>query len=68
MMEGAEQKVREYIQNTRRKSARYLQRLVQEESVRGRESKAQAIIIEKCRELGLKMDIWAEIFLNQVGE
>lgn len=58
MMEGAEQKVREYIHNTRRKSARYLQRLVQEESVRGRESKAQAIIIEKCRELGLKMDIW----------
>lgn len=35
-----------------------LQRLVQEDSTRGNENKAQAIIIEKCRQLGLELDIW----------
>jgi len=37
---------------------RFLQKLVQEESVRYQESKGQAVIIEKCRELGLHLDIW----------
>jgi len=57
-MEGELRKVKEYICTHKIKGAEYLQRLVQEGSVRGRESSAQAIIIEKCRELGLKMDIW----------
>ncbi|MBM4762022.1 peptidase [Bacillus sp. B15-48] len=57
-MEEAERRVRDYIWNNQEKGARYLQRLVQEDSVRGKESKAQAIIIEKCRQLGMKMDIW----------
>lgn len=37
---------------------RLLKRLVQEESTRGQENKGQAVIIEKCRQLGLKLDIW----------
>ncbi|RFU61720.1 peptidase [Bacillus sp. V59.32b] len=35
-----------------------LQRLVQEPSRREQEGKAQAIIVEKCRELGLEIDLW----------
>ncbi|WP_421378998.1 peptidase [Bacillus salacetis] len=50
--------VRQWIQNQETQAVRLLQKLVQEKSVRGNESKAQAVIIEKCRELGLKLDIW----------
>lgn len=57
-MEEEKRKVREYIRNHHSRGARYLQRVVQEGSIRGQESSAQAIIIEKCRELGMKMDIW----------
>ncbi|RSD26266.1 peptidase [Mesobacillus subterraneus] len=57
-MQNAEQKVRSYITENRIKGTRLLQKLVQEPSVRGNESGAQAVIIEKCRELGLEMDIW----------
>ena len=57
-VEEEKRKVREYIQRNQSKGARYLQRVVQEGSIRGQESSAQAIIIEKCRELGMTMDIW----------
>lgn len=57
-MQAAEQKVRHYIKENRIRGTRLLQRLVQEASTRGEESGAQAVIIEKCRELGLEMDIW----------
>ncbi|MGM0899793.1 MAG: peptidase [Bacillota bacterium] len=57
-MEEEKRKVREYIRHHQVEGARYLQRVVQEGSIRGHESRAQAIIIEKCRELGMKMDIW----------
>jgi acetylornithine deacetylase len=57
-VEEEKRKVREYIWLNQNKGARYLQRVVQEGSIRGQESSAQAIIIEKCRELGMKMDIW----------
>lgn len=57
-MEEEKRKVREYIRHHHGEGARYLQRVVQESSIRGNESRAQAIIIEKCRELGMKMDIW----------
>jgi len=55
---SAEQKVRSYITENRIRGTRLLQKLVQEGSTRGNESGAQAVIIEKCRELGLEMDIW----------
>jgi acetylornithine deacetylase len=50
--------IREWIQNNRTKGIVLLQKLVQERSTRGEESKAQAIIIEKLREIGVKLDIW----------
>lgn len=57
-MSSADQKVRNYITGNRIRGTRLLQKLVQEGSTRGNESGAQAVIIEKCRELGLEMDIW----------
>lgn len=53
-----EKKIKEWLTANRSKGIRFLQRLVQEGSTRGNESKAQAIIIEKCRKLGLSLDIW----------
>jgi len=50
--------IKEWLNKNRKKGINLLQRLVQESSIRGNESKAQAIIIEKCRELGLHVDIW----------
>ncbi|WP_044022128.1 peptidase [Bacillus sp. SG-1] len=50
--------VKQWIQSRELQAVRLLQKLVQEKSVRGNESKAQAVIIEKCREIGLKLDIW----------
>ncbi|MCM3664356.1 peptidase [Mesobacillus subterraneus] len=57
-MHSAEEKVRNYITENRIRGTRLLQKLVQEPSTRGNESGAQAVIVEKCRELGLEMDIW----------
>lgn len=53
-----QKRIREWLNSNRKKGKYLLQRLVQEGSIRGNESSAQAIIIEKCRELGLDLDIW----------
>jgi acetylornithine deacetylase len=50
--------VKEWLKENRARGARMLQKLVQEDSTRGKESIAQAIVIEKCRQLGLELDIW----------
>lgn len=52
------QQIHERIKVHRNSTIRLLQRLVQEKSVSGNESGAQAIIIEKLREIGLHIDIW----------
>ncbi|WP_071459866.1 peptidase [Bacillus massilinigeriensis] len=57
-MKKQENTLREYIRCNKETGIRFLQRLVQQGSVRGEESGAQAIIIEKCRELGMELDIW----------
>jgi acetylornithine deacetylase len=50
--------VRKWLKENQTKGIRLLQLLVQENSTRGKESGAQAIMIEKCRQLGLHLDIW----------
>ncbi|MDF2854530.1 MAG: acetylornithine deacetylase [Neobacillus sp.] len=50
--------IKQWLKDNRAKGARFLQILVQENSTRENESSAQAIIIEKCRQLGLDLDIW----------
>lgn len=57
-MEKMEQDMKKWLTANRMDGVKLLQRLVQERSIRGEESKAQAIIIEKLREIGLNLDIW----------
>lgn len=51
-------KVKQWLEENKQRGTRLLQQLVQEGSIRGNESSAQAVIIEKCRKLGLTLDIW----------
>ncbi len=53
-----EEKITQWIDEHKDEYTKFLQKLVQEESTRGQESKGQAVIVEKCRELGLTLDIW----------
>jgi acetylornithine deacetylase len=51
-------KIKQWLEENKQRGTRLLQQLVQEGSIRGNESSAQAVIIEKCRKLGLTLDIW----------
>ncbi|WP_071394500.1 peptidase [Bacillus tuaregi] len=57
-MEKLEEDIKVWLTVNQAAGTRLLQRLVQERSIRGEESKAQAIIIEKLRQIGLQLDIW----------
>lgn len=57
-MENPELQIKQWLKSNRARGARLLQLLVQENSTRGYESSTQAIVIEKCRQLGLTLDIW----------
>ncbi|WP_338469550.1 peptidase [Niallia sp. XMNu-256] len=57
-MEQQEAAIKTWLIENRLKGIQLLQRLVQEKSVRSEESKAQALIIEKLRRMGLTLDIW----------
>jgi len=50
--------IHEWLNRQRKAGIRLLSQLVQEASTKGNESNAQAIILEKCRQLGLEIDIW----------
>ncbi|MFD6440481.1 peptidase [Peribacillus sp. NPDC060186] len=53
-----EEKIRTWLNEHRTNGIRLLQKLVQEPSKRGQEGSAQAIVVEKCRQLGLEIDLW----------
>ncbi|MED1467923.1 peptidase [Bacillus salipaludis] len=57
-MKTKEDRVKNWLNDNRNRGAKLLQLMVQENSTRGNESGAQAIVIEKCRQLGLDLDIW----------
>ncbi|OLS37794.1 peptidase [Bacillus sp. MRMR6] len=57
-MKKREELVKQWLRSHQARGAKLLQILVQENSTRGNESSAQAVIIEKCRQLGLTLDIW----------
>lgn len=57
-MTKKEVQIKQWLKDNRARGARLLQLLVRENSTRGNESSAQAIVIEKCRQLGLVLDIW----------
>ncbi|MDQ0217955.1 peptidase [Peribacillus cavernae] len=50
--------IQQWLKQHRMKGIKLLQRLVQEPSRRGQEGKAQALMAETCRELGLSIDLW----------
>ncbi|WP_129690740.1 peptidase [Gottfriedia acidiceleris] len=50
--------IQDYISNHKAKTIDLLKQLVMENSVSGNESKAQAIVLEKLRELELDLDVW----------
>lgn len=64
-MKNHEESIKQWLKDNRARGTRFLQILVQENSIRGNESSAQAVIIEKCRQLGLNLDIW-EIDRNEL--
>lgn len=47
-----------WLQDNRKNGIQLLQKLVQEPSKRYHEESAQAIVVEKCRQLGLDIDLW----------
>jgi acetylornithine deacetylase len=57
-LKNHEMQIKQWLKDNRARGARLLQVLVQENSTRGNESSTQAIVIEKCRQLGLSLDIW----------
>ncbi|MGJ7909522.1 peptidase [Neobacillus sp. LXY-1] len=57
-MINQKERIKTWLKGNRARGARLLQILVRENSTRGNESGAQAVLIEKCRQLGLTMDIW----------
>ncbi|MFF2877868.1 peptidase [Gottfriedia sp. NPDC057991] len=50
--------IQDYISEHKEKTVDLLKQLVMENSVSGNESKAQAIVLEKLRELDLDLDVW----------
>ena len=65
-VETIEKTLKDYLKDNRLRGTRLLQKLVQEDSTRGNESSAQAVIVEKCRQLGLHVDIWGN-WRNKTG-
>lgn len=55
---NVEASIKQWLYNHEQDGIDLLQKLVQEPSKRGREAKAQAIIMEKCKQLNLKIDCW----------
>ncbi|WP_110112242.1 peptidase [Bacillus sp. CGMCC 1.16541] len=50
--------IRTWIQDNRQEGIKLLKRFVQEASTQGNEKHAQAIVVEKLRQIGLNIDIW----------
>jgi acetylornithine deacetylase len=57
-MRDLHQLIKNKLNEKKKSTVELLQKLVQEDSTRGNEYRAQAVIIEKCRELGMELDIW----------
>ncbi|WP_078409727.1 peptidase [Priestia abyssalis] len=57
-MEQYKERIHQWLLDNRSRGTRILKRLVQEASVQGAEKYAQALIVEKLRQLGLPIDIW----------
>ncbi len=52
------EQIRNYIHTHKSEAIAFASYLVQQSSVRGNEGEMQAIVVEKCRQLGLEIDLW----------
>ena len=50
--------IRRYIYEHEKEAVSLVSHLVQQPSTRGDEGETQAIVVEKCRQLGLEIDLW----------
>ena len=57
-MKQYKERIHQWLSENRLRGTRLLKCLVQEASVQGSEKYAQALVIEKLRQLGLQIDIW----------
>ncbi|KZZ84262.1 MULTISPECIES: peptidase [Bacillaceae] len=48
----------QWLDNNQHRAVKLLQKLVEQPSTQGNEASAQAIVLEKCRQIGLEIDIW----------
>ena len=53
-----DQQISTWLEANRKNGTSLLQKLVQEPSIRYHEESTQAIVVEKCRQLGLDIDLW----------
>lgn len=53
-----QQKIESYIDEHAAEAIEFLQKLIQQPSVQGNEKNAQAIVIQKLKDLGLEVDVW----------
>lgn len=53
-----QQKIESYIDEHAEEAIEFLQKLIQQPSVQGNEKNAQAIVIQKLKDLGLEVDVW----------
>ncbi|MTH52028.1 peptidase [Bacillus mangrovi] len=48
----------QWLDKNEHRAIRLLQKLVEQPSTQGNEAAAQAIVLEKCRQIGLSIDVW----------
>ncbi|WP_411333089.1 peptidase [Metabacillus indicus] len=57
-MEDSQKQVCAWINDNRHRSIKLLKKMVEQRSVQGNEASAQAVVLEKCRQLSLDIDLW----------
>lgn len=57
-MESYRKLIHEWLDRNQHRGIQFLQKVVREDSTQGNEAPAQAIVVEKLREMGLTIDIW----------
>ncbi|UAL50441.1 peptidase [Bacillus sp. CMF21] len=57
-MKNLQVQVCTWIEENRNRSIKLLKKMVEQRSVQGNEASAQAVVLEKCRQLSLDIDLW----------
>ncbi|MGD6815880.1 peptidase [Metabacillus sp. 84] len=57
-MDQEQAAVCQWLDHNEHRAVKLLQKLVEQRSIQGNEASSQAIVLEKCRQIGLSIDIW----------